>query len=74
MITKVLILAYYKQSIKIIVKIDFFIYISYNILFYVNNNHLLYSIVFFSKNSSSIKYNYKIYNKKLLAFIKYYKL
>ena len=74
MITKVLILTYYKQSVKIIIKTNFSIYISNNILFYINNNNLLYFIVFFSKNLSSIKYNYKIYNKQLLAFTRCYEL
>ena len=36
-----------------------------------DNEGLLYSIIFYNKNLISIKCNYQIYNKKLLAIIRY---
>jgi hypothetical protein len=39
-------------------------------LFYYNEDRVLYPIVYFLKQLSPAKYNYKIYNKELLAIIK----
>ena len=50
-------------------KSDFFDYISSRIFFQLRENGLLYLIAFFSKNLNPAKYNYKIYDKKLLAII-----
>ena len=69
MITKVPILAYYKQSLKTIVESDFSNYVSNAVFSQLEEDRLLYPIVFFSKNLNLTKYNYEIYNKKLLAII-----
>ena len=38
-----------------------------------NKNGVLYPIVYFSKRLNPAKYNYEIYNKELLAIIRYFK-
>lgn len=72
MVIKVLILVHYKQGVKTIIEIDLSDYINSEVFFQLSNNRLLYFIIFFSKNFNPIKYNYKIYNKGLLAIIKYF--
>ena len=69
MITEVLILIHYKQGLKIIMKIDFFDYISSKVFYQLKKDGLLYLVAFFSKNLNSAEYNYKIYDKELLAII-----
>ena len=48
-------------------------YVTRGILSQYNKEGVLYPIVYFSKQLSPAKYNYKIYNKELLAIIKYFK-
>ena len=69
MIFETLILVYYKQDFKIIVKIDLFYYISSRVFFQLSKDKLLHFVMFFSKNLTLAKYNDKIYNKKLFAII-----
>ena len=71
MIIKILILIYDKQGIKTIVLTDSSNYISSKVFFQLENTKLLYFIIFFLKNFNLTKCKYKIYNKKLLAIIKY---
>ena len=73
MVTKRLILAYYKQSVKTIVEIDSSNYVSSEVLSQLGDNRLLHSVVFFSKNFDSAECNYEIYNKELLAIIRGFK-
>ena len=40
------------------------------VLFYYNNNSKLRLVIFFFAKHFTLKYNYKIYNKKLLAIVK----
>ena len=63
MIIEALILAYYKQGLKIIIETTFFDYIGSGILSQLGKNGQLYSIAFFSKNMNFAKYNYEIYDK-----------
>lgn len=69
MVTEVLILTHYKQSLKTIIETDFFDYASNKVFFQLREDGLLYLFVFFSKNLNPIECNYKIYDKKLLAII-----
>lgn len=69
MITKTLILAYYKQSLKTIVKTNLPNYISSRVFFQLGENRLIYLSMFFLKNLNSAKCNYKIDNKELLVII-----
>ena len=47
-------------------------YITRGILFQYNKDGVLYSIIYFLKWLNPAKYNYKIYNKELLAIIRYF--
>ena len=71
-VTKALILVYYKQNLKTIVKIYTFDYVSSEVFFQLGKDKLLYFIIFFSKNLYLVKYNYKIYNKELFIIICYF--
>jgi hypothetical protein len=56
-----------------VVKTNLFNYITRGILSQYNKEGVLYPIVYFLKQLSPAKYNYKIYNKELLAIIKCFK-
>ena len=56
-----------------VIKANLFNYITRGILSQYNKKGVLYPIVYFLKQLSPAEYNYKIYNKKLLAIIKYFK-
>jgi hypothetical protein len=56
-----------------IVEADLSNYITKGILSQYNKEGVLHPIVYFLKQLSLAKYNYKIYNKELLAIIKYFK-
>ena len=73
MVIKTAILAYYKQGVKTIVETDLFDYVSSRVLSQLGNNGLLHPVVFFSKNLNPSECNYEIYNKELLAIIRYFK-
>ena len=48
-------------------------YITRGILSQYNKDRVLHPIVYFLKRLNPAKYNYEIYNKELLAIIKYFK-
>ena len=52
------------------VEIDVLNWAFSGVLFQYNNNNKLRLVAFFSAKYSILKYNYKIYNKELLAIIK----
>jgi RNase H-like domain found in reverse transcriptase len=56
-----------------VVKADLSNYITKDILSQYNKDKVLYPIVYFLKWLSPAEYNYKIYNKELLAIIRYFK-
>ena len=56
-----------------IIEADSSNYATKGILSQYNKNGVLYSIVYFSKQLNPAEYNYKIYNKELLAIIRYFK-
>lgn len=68
-VIKILIFAYYKQSLKIIVKTDAFDDVSSRNFSYLEKDELLNIIMFLSKNLNPVEYNCEIYDKKLLAII-----
>ena len=70
MVTKVPILAYYKQGVKTIVETDSSNYISNRVFSQLCDDRLLYPVAFFSKNFNPTECNYEIYDKKLLAIIR----
>lgn len=72
MVTEALILAYYKQGFKLIVKTVSSDYVNNRVLFQLGEDKLLHSIAFFSKNLNPVECNYEIYIKELLAIIQYF--
>ena len=48
-------------------------YITRGILSQYNKDKVLHPIIYFLKRLNPAKYNYKIYNKELLAIIRYFK-
>ena len=56
-----------------VIKIDLSNYITRGILSQYNKEGVLHPVVYFLKQLSPVKYNYKIYNKELLAIIRYFK-
>ena len=56
-----------------IIKADLSNYITRGILSQHNKDRVLYPTVYFLKWLSLAEYNYKIYNKELLAIIRYFK-
>ena len=56
-----------------VIKADLFDYITKGILSQYNEKGVLYFVVYFLKQLSLAEYNYKIYNKELLAIIRYFK-
>ena len=73
MFTTISILQYFNLNQMSVVKANLFNYITKGILSQYNKKGVLYSIVYFLKQLSLAKYNYKIYNKELPAIIKYFK-
>ena len=69
-IISVLMLRHYDRSRKIILKINFFDYVNNDVLSQYDDEHVLHSVAFYSKNFLSAECNYEIYNKKLLIIIK----
>ena len=70
MVTKALILAYYKQDIKTILKIDLSDYISSKVFSQLGDDEMLHSKAFFYINLNPAECNYEIYDKELLAIIR----
>ena len=56
-----------------IIKVNLSNYITRGILSQYNKEGVLYPVAYFLKQLSPAECNYKIYNKELLAIIKYFK-
>ncbi len=63
------ILRHFDQTHETILEIDSFNYVNDEVLSQYDDEDVLHSIVFYSKNMSSAECNYKIYDKKLLIII-----
>ena len=63
-------LRHYDRTQKTILKIDLLNYVNNKILSQQDDDKVLHLVTFFSKNMLSVKYNYEIYDKKLLIIIK----
>ncbi len=63
------ILRHFDQTRETILEIDSFNYVNDEVLSQYDDEDVLHSIVFYSKNMSSAECNYKIYDKKLLIII-----
>jgi len=64
------ILRYFDQTREAILEIDSFDYVNDKVLSQYDDEDVLHSIVFYSKNMSSAECNYEIYDKKLLIIIR----
>jgi RNase H-like domain found in reverse transcriptase len=67
-----LILYYFNPLKEIFIKTDTLDYVSSSILSQKNKHSVLYLVVFISKKYNLAEYNYEIYNKKLLAIVRYF--
>ncbi len=67
--TETFILRHFDQTRDFILEIDSFDYVNDEVLFQYDDEDVLHSIVFYSKNMSFAECNYKIYDKKLLIII-----
>ena len=56
-----------------IIKANLSNYVTGGILSQYNKDGVLYPVIYFLKRLNLVKYNYKIYNKELLAIIRYFK-
>ena len=56
-----------------VIKADLSDYVTEGILSQYNKDGVLYSVIYFLKRLNPAKCNYKIYNKELLAIIRYFK-
>ena len=72
-VTQTFILRHFDKFKEAILKIDSFDYVNERVLSQYDNEDVLHSIAFYSKNLTSIECNYQIYDKKLLAIIRYLK-
>ena len=63
------ILRHFDQTCETILEINSFNYVNDEVLSQYDDEEVLHSIVFYSKNMSSAECNYKIYDKKLLIII-----
>ena len=69
----ILILAYFDLNFKCIFKADSSDHVQENVLLQYDKNDVLQSIMYFSQKLNTIKSNYEIYDKKLLAIIQCFK-
>jgi hypothetical protein len=72
-VTSALILYHFDRTKTYYIKCNTSNYITAGVLSQINNEGVLYPIAFFSRKIALAKYNYKIYNKELLAIIHYFK-
>ena len=66
-------LRHFDKFKKTILKTDFFDYVNEEILSQYDDEDVLHLIIFYNKNLISVECNYQIYDKKLLAIIRYLK-
>ena len=67
------ILQHFNLNWMSVIKANLSNYITKGILSQYNKDGVLYPIIYFLKRLNPAEYNYKIYNKELLAIIKYFK-
>ncbi len=67
--TETFILCHFDQTCDTILKTDSFNYVKNEVFFQYDDEEVLHSIAFYSKNMSFAECNYEIYNKKLLIII-----
>ncbi len=68
-VTTVLILKHFNLIREVILKTDFLNYVNDEVLSQYNDEDILHSVIFYSKNMIFAECNYEIYDKKLLTII-----
>lgn len=68
----VIVMTHYKQILRTIVETDSYDNISSRVFSSLDKDELLYIVAFFPKNLNSAECNYEIYDKELLAIIRYF--
>jgi hypothetical protein len=66
----ILTLYYFDPLKKIFIKINTLDYVSSGVFSQKDKHSVLYPVVFISKKYNPTEYNYKIYNKELLAIVR----
>ncbi len=69
----VLILKHFDLIKEVILEMNFLNYVNDEVLFQYDDEDILHSIIFYSKNMIFAEYNYEIYDKELLIIIHYLK-
>ncbi len=69
-VIETLVLSYFSSELKTFLKSNSFDYVSIEILSQKEDDDLIKSITYFSKTLFSVKCNYEIYDKELLAIIR----
>jgi len=68
-VTTVLVLKHFNLIREAILKTDFLNYVNDEVLSQYDDESILHSVIFYSKNMILAECNYKIYNKELLIII-----
>ncbi len=68
--TAVLVLKHFNSIRKVILKTNFLNYVNDEILSQYDDEDILHSVIFYSKNMIFAKCNYEIYDKELLIIIR----
>jgi len=65
----VFVLKHFNSIRKVILKTNFSNYINDEVLFQYDDEDILHSVIFYSKNMISAECNYEIYNKEFLTIV-----
>jgi len=65
----VLVLKHFDLTKEVILEMNFLNYVNDEVLFQYDDEDILHSVIFYSKNMIFAECNYKIYNKELLIII-----
>ena len=68
-----MIFAHFNPNFECVIKIDLSNHVLGGVLLQYNKNSKLYLIVFFFQKLAPAELNYEIYNKELLAIVRYFK-
>ena len=66
-------LVHFNSNREVLVKANVSNYVLIEILSQRDEKEVLYSVAFFLKKYSLAKYNYEIYDKKLITIVRYFK-
>ncbi len=69
----ILILKHFDLIKEVILEMNFLNYVNDEVLFQYDDEDILHSMIFYSKNMIFAEYNYEIYDKELLIIIHYLK-